>query len=94
MDVTSKTEGRAFADSSGVPLLVKYDTRIRDGIAKAVVEDVNTKIQVNFKNQQAHNHHLQFDPSRFPPSKSVILRDASCLELNEELIILLNEAEQ
>lgn len=36
VDVTSKTEGRAFADASGVPLLIKYDARN----ANAVVHDV------------------------------------------------------
>ena len=45
-DVTSKTEGKAFADATGVPLLVKYDTRIRDGVAKGVVQDVTEGIEV------------------------------------------------
>ena len=44
--MTSKTEGKAFADATGVPLLVKYDTRIRDTVAKAVVQDVTTGIEV------------------------------------------------
>ena len=52
--MTSKTEGKAFADSSGVPLLVKYDTRIRDGVAKVVVEDVNAKIQASFLIQRLY----------------------------------------
>lgn len=46
VDVTSKTEGKAFADATGVPLLVKYDTRIRDGVAKGVVQDVTSGIEV------------------------------------------------
>nr|AML79622.1 putative LOV domain-containing protein [Leptosira obovata] len=45
VDVTSKTEGRAFADSTGIPLLVKYDARLRDNVAKGVVEEVNTTVQ-------------------------------------------------
>lgn len=46
MDVTSKTEGKAFADATGVPLLVKYDTRIRENVAKGIVADVTEGVQV------------------------------------------------
>ena len=46
VDVTSKTEGAAFADSTGVPLLVKYDARLRENVAKGIVEEVNTSVQV------------------------------------------------
>lgn len=46
VDVTSKTEGKAFADATGVPLLVKYDTRLRDNVAKNIVQDVTTQVQV------------------------------------------------
>ena len=46
MDVTSKTEGKAFADATGVPLLVKYDTRLRDNVAKNIVQDVTMQVQV------------------------------------------------
>ena len=46
MDVTSKTEGAAFADSTGVPLLVKYDARLRENVAKGIVEEVNISVQV------------------------------------------------
>jgi hypothetical protein len=46
VDVTSKTEGKAFADATGVPLLVKYDTRIRDNVARGIVEDVTEGVQV------------------------------------------------
>lgn len=45
VDVTSKTEGKAFADATGVPLLVKYDTRIRDNVARGIVEDVTEGVQ-------------------------------------------------
>ena len=45
--MTSKTEGKAFADATGVPLLVKYDTRIRDGVAKGIVDDITTNVEVS-----------------------------------------------
>uniref|UniRef100_A0A126WY62 non-specific serine/threonine protein kinase n=2 Tax=unclassified Uronema (in: green algae) TaxID=2689038 RepID=A0A126WY62_9CHLO len=45
VDVTSKTEGKAMADSKGVPLLVKYDARLRENVAKKIVEDVTTAVQ-------------------------------------------------
>ncbi len=44
--MTSKTEGRAFADATGVPLLVKYDTRLRENVAKNIVQDVTMQVQV------------------------------------------------
>nr|AML77131.1 putative LOV domain-containing protein [Hafniomonas reticulata] len=43
VDVTSKTEGKAFADSSDVPLLVKYDARLRDDASK-IVNDVTSAV--------------------------------------------------
>ena len=46
VDVTSKTEGRAFADATGVPLLVKYDTRLKENVAKNIVQDVTNQVQV------------------------------------------------
>ena len=46
VDVTSKTEGKAFADATGVPLLVKYDTRLRENVAKGIVGDVTEQVQV------------------------------------------------
>ena len=46
VDVTSKTEGKAFADSTGVPLLVKYDTRLLQGVAKSIVDNVTSTVQV------------------------------------------------
>ncbi|CAK0783080.1 hypothetical protein CVIRNUC_006275 [Coccomyxa viridis] len=45
VDVTSKTEGRAFADATGVPLLVKYDTRLKENVAKNIVQDVTNQVQ-------------------------------------------------
>lgn len=46
VDVTSKTEGKAFADAKGVPLLVKYDTRLRQQQARDVTEDVSEAVGV------------------------------------------------
>ena len=45
VDVTSRTEGAAFADAAGVPLLVKYDQRLRDGVAAVAVEDVTRAVE-------------------------------------------------
>ncbi|GLI69548.1 hypothetical protein VaNZ11_014099 [Volvox africanus] len=45
VDVTSKTEGKALADNSGVPLLVKYDHRLRENVAKKIVDDVTIAVE-------------------------------------------------
>ena len=58
MDVTSKTEGKAFADATGVPLLVKYDTRLRDNVAKGIVADVTEGVQVGFNSPFGRNRGL------------------------------------
>jgi len=44
VDVTSKTEGKATTDGGGVPLLVKYDTRLRENVARNIVEEVNSTV--------------------------------------------------
>ena len=44
VDVTSRTEGTATGDAAGVPLLVKYDTRLREG--KENVDDITAAVQV------------------------------------------------
>jgi PAS domain S-box-containing protein len=44
VDVTSKTEGTSVGDKSGVPLLVKYDTRLRES-GKNAVNEINTTVQ-------------------------------------------------
>lgn len=46
VDVTSKTEGMSVGDKSGVPLLVKYDTRLREN-GKHAVSEINQTVQVN-----------------------------------------------
>ena len=40
VDVTSKTEGKAYSDGKGVPLLVKYDNRLRENVAKNINSEV------------------------------------------------------
>ena len=45
VDVTSKTEGHAFADATGIPLLVKYDTRLRENVARKIVDDITIPVQ-------------------------------------------------
>jgi PAS domain-containing protein len=46
VDVTSKTEGKAMtSDNAGIPLLVRYDHRLRENIAKNIVEDVNSAVE-------------------------------------------------
>lgn len=44
VDVTSKTEGKAVNDHGGVPLLVKYDTRLRENVAKKIVDEVTSTV--------------------------------------------------
>ncbi len=45
VDVTSKTEGKAVTDHGGVPVLVKYDARLRENVAKKIVDEVTTTVQ-------------------------------------------------
>lgn len=45
VDVTSKTEGKAVADQGGVPILVKYDTRLKENVAKKIVQEVVTGVE-------------------------------------------------
>lgn len=40
VDVTSRTEGKGTENQ--VPTLVKYDQRLRDGMAHSIVEDVTS----------------------------------------------------
>ena len=58
VDVTSKTEGRAFADATGVPLLVKYDTRLKENVAKNIVQDVTNQVQVRARRFSAVHEQL------------------------------------
>lgn len=46
VDVTSKTEGKAaIGDSNGVPVLVKYDARLRENVANKIVSEVNSAVE-------------------------------------------------
>ncbi|KAL4448889.1 hypothetical protein ABPG77_007606 [Micractinium sp. CCAP 211/92] len=45
VDVTNRTEGRAYTDSSGVPVLVHYDDRLKETVAKPIVDDVLMAVQ-------------------------------------------------
>lgn len=66
VDVTSKTEGRAFADASGVPLLIKYDARN----ANAVVHDVRDGLRDGESHeltaQEARIKKKMTNPKSFP----------------------------
>jgi phototropin len=44
VDVTSKTEGAAYTDASGVPLLVKYQDRFKQTVVHDIVEDVSVAV--------------------------------------------------
>nr|AHZ63928.1 phototropin [Bolbocoleon piliferum] len=45
VDVTSKTEGSAYTDRSGVPLLVKYNDRLKQNVAHDIVADVKDAVE-------------------------------------------------
>lgn len=45
VDVTSKTEGKATLDNAGVPILVRYDHRLRENVAKKIVDDVTSAVR-------------------------------------------------
>lgn len=46
VDVTSKTEGKAFGDTHNVPVLVKYDARLRENVASKIVNEVNSAVEI------------------------------------------------
>lgn len=63
VDVTSKTEGAAYTDSAGVPLLVKYNDRMKNVVAHDIVEDVVGAVEsAEPKNQGVVGH----APKAFP----------------------------
>eukprot|EP01025_Chloroclados_australasicus_P036659 TRINITY_DN3735_c1_g1_i3.p1 TRINITY_DN3735_c1_g1~~TRINITY_DN3735_c1_g1_i3.p1 ORF type:complete len:703 (-),score=87.15 TRINITY_DN3735_c1_g1_i3:1551-3659(-) len=45
VDVTSKTEGKAFAQKSGQAPLIKYDDRLRKNVANKIVSDVTNAVE-------------------------------------------------
>lgn len=46
VDVTSTTEGRATLDHQGLPLIVKYDSRMR-AAKQHMVQEINDAVQVH-----------------------------------------------
>lgn len=46
VDCSTSTEGNATYDKDGVPLLVKYDDRIKENVVKPIVDDVLHAVQV------------------------------------------------
>ncbi len=62
VDVTSTTEGHSINDASGVPLLINYDVRLKENVAKPIVDDVVQAVQVgegskSFKRISERNSH-------------------------------------
>jgi phototropin len=45
VDVTSTTEGHAIHDRDGIPVLINYDDRLKENIAKPIVDDVLHAVQ-------------------------------------------------
>eukprot|EP01026_Neomeris_dumetosa_P050378 TRINITY_DN4414_c0_g1_i3.p1 TRINITY_DN4414_c0_g1~~TRINITY_DN4414_c0_g1_i3.p1 ORF type:complete len:756 (+),score=106.22 TRINITY_DN4414_c0_g1_i3:115-2268(+) len=45
VDVTSRTEGKAFSQKQQSPLLVKYDDRLRKTVANQIVQNVTTTVE-------------------------------------------------
>lgn len=45
VDVTSTTEGQRIHDASGVPVLINYDDRLKENVAKPIVDDVLHAVQ-------------------------------------------------
>lgn len=43
--MTSRTEGQSVTDNGGVPVLVKYDARLRENMARNIVEEVNSTVE-------------------------------------------------
>ena len=46
VDVTSTTEGHATNDAAGVPVLIHYDDRLKENVAKPAVDDVLRAVQL------------------------------------------------
>jgi PAS domain-containing protein len=65
VDVTSKTEGAAFTDASGVPLLVKYQDRFKQTVVHDIVEDVSVAVHSAEPTIQAQKK-VGSQPKAFP----------------------------
>ena len=64
VDVTATTEGHAIPDASGVPVLINYDDRLKENVAKPIVDDVLHAVQTGEGvstpkrlSKDAHHHH-------------------------------------
>lgn len=62
VDVTATTEGHSINDAAGVPLLINYDDRLKENVAKPIVDDVMHAVQVgegssSFKRISERNSH-------------------------------------
>lgn len=62
VDVTATTEGHSINDAAGVPLLINYDDRLKENVAKPIVDDVVQAVQVgegssSFKRISERNSH-------------------------------------
>ena len=66
VDVTSKTEGAAYTDSSGVPLLVKYNDRLKQNVAHDIVEDVVDAVNKAEKGGKSQQGAVGAAPKAFP----------------------------
>nr|AML78144.1 putative LOV domain-containing protein [Ulvella endozoica] len=68
VDVTSRTEGYAYVDNSGVPLLVKYNDRLKQNVAHDIVEDVVSAVQdaETAKEPQPSQPKIGAAPKAFP----------------------------
>lgn len=47
VDVTTTTEGHAIKDAAGVPVLINYDDRLKENVAKPIVDDVLHAVQTD-----------------------------------------------
>ena len=45
VDVSSTSEGQATTDATGVPVLINYDDRLKENVAKPIVDDVLQAVQ-------------------------------------------------
>ena len=74
VDVTSKTEGTAIGDKAGVPLLVKYDARLREQ-GKNNVNEITDTVQARPPPFKPYRH---IDPALCSCSAAVRLHGSSC----------------
>jgi PAS domain S-box-containing protein len=71
VDVSSTSEGQATKDSTGVPVLINYDDRLKENVAKPIVDDVLEAVQSGegvtpkrLSMRQSHGKDPERGPSR------------------------------